>query len=291
MKTDKLVYLLLQFLPQSFFSLIGRDEAEAEDYEFKSVELKETSFRIDGVFLPKNKTDITYFVEAQFQLDEDFYARFFAEIFLYLKQYRVKKWRAVAIYPSRSVEQCALDGYEELLETGLVLRVYLDELPSLDTVSKNVGLFKLLVASETKAPTIAKTLMQNATLIQVDLIEQIVSYKFPKLTREEVKSMLGIQEELLKDTQFYKDIYNEARKEIYEQAKKEGMKEGIKEGMKEGIKEGMKEGMKEGFAKGIEKGAVEGKLSTVPIFRKLGLSDEAIAEALNLPLDSIKSVR
>ncbi|MFN3345760.1 MAG: Rpn family recombination-promoting nuclease/putative transposase, partial [Chloroherpetonaceae bacterium] len=238
MKTDKLVYLLLQFAPESFFSLIGRAESEAEDYEFKSIELKETSFRLDGVFTPRNKTDITYFVEAQFQLDEDFYARFFAEIFLYLKQYRAKKWRAVAIYPSRSVEQRSFDGYAELLETGLVFRVYLDELPSLDTVSKNVGLFKLLVAPEKQAPSIAKMLVQDATLTQVNLIEQIVSYKFPKLTREEVKSMLGIQEELLKDTQFYKDIYNEARKEIYEQAKKEGMKEGMKEGFAKGIGKG-----------------------------------------------------
>jgi predicted transposase YdaD len=141
---------------------------------------------------------------------------FLLKFFLYLKQYRVKKWRAVAIYPSRSVEQRTLEGYSELLETGLVLRVYLDELPELESVSKNVGLFKLLIAPEPNAPHIAKSLMQNATLTQVDLIEQIISYKFSKLTREEVKAMLKIQEELLKDTQFYKDIYNEAREKIYE---------------------------------------------------------------------------
>ncbi|MFQ3608042.1 MAG: Rpn family recombination-promoting nuclease/putative transposase, partial [Chloroherpetonaceae bacterium] len=285
MKTDKLVYLLLQLAPQSFFSLIGRDETEAEHYDFKSVELKETSFRLDGVFVPKNQADFTYFVEAQFQPDEDFYARFFAEVFLYLKQYRVKKWRAVAIYPSRSVEQRSIEGYDELLETGLVLRVYLDELPEQESVSKNVGLFKLLVAPEAKAPSIAKRLIQNATLKQVDLIEQIVSYKFSKLTREEVKAMLGIQEELLKETQFYKDIYNDIynqlRKEIYDLAQKEGLKEGREQGLKKGFEKGIVEGRLEG--------EIQGKLSAVPNLRKLGLSDEAIAEALNLSLELVKN--
>lgn len=263
MKTDKLIYLLLQLAPQSFFSLIGRAEADADRYEFKSVELKETSFRLDGVFSPKDEDDVTYFVEAQFQQDEQFYARFFAEIFLYLKQFRVKKWRAVAIYPSRSVEQRALDGYAELLETGLVLRVYLDELPSLEAVSKSVGLFKLLVSSETKAPSVAKALIRNATLKEIDLIEQIVVYKFSKLTREEVKAMLGIQKELLKDTQFYKDIFQE----------------------------GLQEGELKGELKGKLEGKLEGKLATVPILRELGLSDETIAEKLNVPLEAVKNVR
>jgi predicted transposase YdaD len=45
-----------------------------------------SAFRIDGVFLP-NITDPSipiYFCEVQFQDDQNFYGRFFAEIFLYL---------------------------------------------------------------------------------------------------------------------------------------------------------------------------------------------------------------
>lgn len=98
MRTDKLAYLWLQEVPEGFFALIGRDKADAQRYDFKSVELKETAFRIDGVFAPKAADDATYFIETQFQPDEAFYARFFAEIFLYLKQFQVNRWRAVALF-------------------------------------------------------------------------------------------------------------------------------------------------------------------------------------------------
>jgi predicted transposase YdaD len=49
MRTDKLAYLWLQEVPQGFFKLIGRDARDAEKYAFKSVELKETAFRLDGL--------------------------------------------------------------------------------------------------------------------------------------------------------------------------------------------------------------------------------------------------
>jgi predicted transposase/invertase (TIGR01784 family) len=84
MLTDKLFYYLLQNLPQAFFQLIGRNPDDAARYTFESPEIKELSFRIDGVFIPKNPDDLTYFVEIQFQPDEMFYTRFFGETFLYL---------------------------------------------------------------------------------------------------------------------------------------------------------------------------------------------------------------
>ncbi len=43
---------------------------------------------------------------------------------------------------------------------------------------------------------------------------------------------------------------------------------------------------KEVFAKGRQ----EGKLSTVPLLRELGLSDELIAEKLKLPLSDVQRV-
>ncbi|MFQ3608484.1 MAG: DUF2887 domain-containing protein [Chloroherpetonaceae bacterium] len=127
MRTDKLIYLLLQLLPQAFFKLMGRKPSDSLHYQFKSIELKETAFRIDGVFVP-NSDDVTYFVEAQFQTDEHFYARFFAEIFLYLKQYPTAKWQAVVMYPSRSAEQKEIEPYAgfacaETGETDIFRRV------------------------------------------------------------------------------------------------------------------------------------------------------------------------
>ena len=212
MHTDKLIYLLLQLLPQGFFSLIGRNPDDASRYDFKSVELKETAFRIDGVFIPKHDDDDTYFVETQFQLDEHFYARFFAEIFLYLKQYRVEQWRAVVIYPSRSVEPKRVKAYDELLESKRVVRVYLDELAESEETA--VELFKLLIASEKTASEQAQKIAQKASVVELDLLEQILSYKFRTLTREEIRKMLKIQEELgLKETAFYKEAFEEGKQE------------------------------------------------------------------------------
>ncbi|MFQ3608140.1 MAG: Rpn family recombination-promoting nuclease/putative transposase [Chloroherpetonaceae bacterium] len=259
MHTDKLIYLLLQLLPQGFFRLIGRNPDDASRYQFKSVELKETAFRIDGVFIPNSPDDVTYFVEAQFQPDEHFYARLFAEIFLYLKQYPTVKWTAVVIYPSRSAEQKAIEPYAELLALKRVKRIYLDELPQSKLKFKAVALYELLIAREEEAGERARRIAENASVVELDLIEQILSYKFRTLTREEIKKMLKIQEELgLKETAFYREAFEE--------------------------------GEAQGILKGKLEGKLEGKLATVPLLRELGLSDEVIAEKLQVPLSDVQRV-
>ncbi len=268
MRTDKLVYLLLQLAPQGFFALIGRNPDDASRYEFKSVELKETAFRIDGVFVPKSDDDFIYFIEAQFQPDETFYARFFAEIFLFLKQYPAKKWNAIALYPSRNVEQKNLEGFDDLLELPRVKRVYLDELPESEKVA--TGLFKLLVEPERTAGEAARKMASRANKAELDLIEQILTYKFRTLTRKEIREMLKIQEELLKDTAFYREAFEE--------------------GKVEGRQEGEAKGRQEGEAKGRQEGERGAKLAMIPLLRELGLSDEKIAERLNLAPADVQSV-
>ncbi len=107
MQTDKIFYSLLQAFPSIFFAIIGDTTANVNAYQFVSVELKETAFRIDGVFIPTSETtnQPLYFVEVQFQLDANFYRRFFGEIFLYLRQNEsVNFWGAVVIYPQRSLD-------------------------------------------------------------------------------------------------------------------------------------------------------------------------------------------
>jgi predicted transposase/invertase (TIGR01784 family) len=45
------------------------------------------------------------FLEVQFQPDATFYARWFAEIYLYLYRRQVRgEWRAVVLYPRRGAE-------------------------------------------------------------------------------------------------------------------------------------------------------------------------------------------
>jgi predicted transposase/invertase (TIGR01784 family) len=265
MRTDKLVYLVLQLAPNSFFALIGRNPDDASRYSFQYVELKETAFRLDGVFVPTDDADFTYFVEAQFQTDKQFYARFFAEIFLYLKQYPVKRWKAAVIYPSKSVEQKSAENYRDLLELDRITRVYLDELP--ERGMRSVGLFKLLIEPEQTAGERARELALGANAVELDIIEQILTYKFRNLKRAEIRKMLKIQEELLKDTAFYREAFEEGREE------------------------GREKGKAEGEAQGVFKGERAAKLSTVPLLRRLGLTDEQISLELNLPLADVQNVK
>ncbi|MFQ3608141.1 MAG: hypothetical protein SNJ55_05855 [Chloroherpetonaceae bacterium] len=51
-----------------------------------------------------------------------------------------------------------------------------------------------------------------------------------------------------------------------------------------------REAFEEGEAQGILKGKLEGKLATVPLLRELGLSDEVIAEKLQVPLSDVQRV-
>ena len=67
MKTDSIFYCLFQTFPSAFFELINLQSSEANAYNFASVELKQTAFRIDGVFLSVADTNShpIYFVEVK----------------------------------------------------------------------------------------------------------------------------------------------------------------------------------------------------------------------------------
>lgn len=78
MKTDAIFYQLFQTLPDLFFELTGIEYSES--YQFQAVELKQTAFRLDGIFVPQDVDLPLIFVEVQFQKDATFYGRFFSEI-------------------------------------------------------------------------------------------------------------------------------------------------------------------------------------------------------------------
>ena len=87
MKTDSIFYRLFQEFPSIFFELIGNSPEVANVYQFASVEIKQTAFRIDGVFLPtQGDENPIYFAEVQFQPDSEIYSRLIAEVSLYLRQ-------------------------------------------------------------------------------------------------------------------------------------------------------------------------------------------------------------
>jgi predicted transposase/invertase (TIGR01784 family) len=256
-KTDSLFYRIFQTLPGSFFSLIGQSPEQAEGYQFRSVEIKQTAFRIDGIFLPSRPPQPVYFAEVQFQEDPQFYARFFSEIFLYLRQYpEPNDWRAVVIFPNRNVEPDDSSHYRALLNCNQVERIYLDEIDEEGT-SMSLGILKLVVEPEATAAEKARRLLEQVRSEpreairkdMIELIETVVSYKFASMSKEEIEAMLTITDSEFKQSRFYKSIEQEIEQAC----------------------------------------VVKGKLETVPEFLKLGLSLEQIAQALHLSIEEIEA--
>jgi predicted transposase/invertase (TIGR01784 family) len=89
-KTDSIFFRIFQTYLGILFELLGAPSELGDCYEFQSVEVKQTAFRIDGVFVPRpDAPDQTVILaEVQFQSDEYLYDRMFAEIGLYLVQHR-----------------------------------------------------------------------------------------------------------------------------------------------------------------------------------------------------------
>lgn len=147
MKTDSIFYRLFQELPSIFFELIGNPPETANSYQFSSVEIKQTAFRIDGVFLPtQDEQSLIYFVEVQFQPDSDIYLRLLSEIFLYLRQNkRQNSWRGVVIYPSRNIDIGERQDCYEFFNSDRITIIYLDELGEMASLPIGIATIKLII--------------------------------------------------------------------------------------------------------------------------------------------------
>lgn len=224
MKTDSIFYKIFQTSPGIFFELIGLSKQLGQSYEFRSVELKQTAFRIDGVFLPRHDAfeQTVWFVEVQFQKDVEFYYRFFAELFLFLRQNpQTVDWRAVVIFPDRSAEPEQIHLFRTLLDSSQVQCVYLDDFESSSGDSLGIGLMQLILAESDRAFELAKRLIPISSVEErsnlenrgiIDLIETIMVYKFPQLSREAIERMFGLSE--LKQTRVYQEALQEGESKI-----------------------------------------------------------------------------
>lgn len=249
MKTDSIFYRLFKELPSIFFELIGDSPQIADDYQFSSVEIKQTAFRIDGVFLPvQGEENPIYFVEVQFQTDEEIYLRLFSEVSLYLRQNKPRNpWRAIVIYPSRSTDTADINHYSEFFQSGRVNIIYLDELGETSSLPVGIATIKLIIEDENTAIVVARDLIartqqqinnQPQQRQLLELIETILVYKFPRMNRKEIEKMFGLSD--LKQTRVYQE------------------------------------------------GKEEGRIESIPRLLKLGLSVEQIAQGLDLDLEQVR---
>ena len=224
MKTDSIFYQIFLNYPRSFFDLIRESGTQENNYKFSSIEVKQLSFRLDGLFLPteKNSDLPLYLVEVQFQPDENLYYRLFSEFFLFLRQYKPPHpWQMVVIYPTRKVEREQTIHFGDFLKLPSVTRIYLDELGESTKNSLGIGLINLVVESEEKSVPQAKELIKKAQnqlsdegtkRELIDLIESIIVYKFPQKTREEIESMFELAD--LKKTKVYQEALAEGEAKL-----------------------------------------------------------------------------
>ena len=281
MKTDTIFYRLFQSFPSIFFELINQPPEDANAYQFLSVEVKQLSFRIDGVFLPANDTPSLpiYFVEVQFQPDSKFYSRFFTEIFLYLDKTQLKNnWGGVVVYPTRSINTGETERYIELLNPQRVRRIYLDELGSTPQPSIGIGTVQLVVEPEETAGTKAKALIEQARLEITDeatkeeliqLIERIIFYKFPQKSREEIAQMLGLGD--FKQTRVYQETAEEVKSEAVPRFLALGLSV-------------------EQIAQGLDLEVEQVRQAAVSHLLTSGLSVEQVAETLSLDIDLVRQI-
>ena len=238
MVTDPLFFKLFEADPATFFSMMGLSPtaaaAKAKAYRFHAIEVKETSHRMDGVFIPNDPRGVLHFVEVLFYKDRRAYVDILAKTFAFLK---LKKnnpnqpAKAVVVFEKRSLAPKRIGIYKKMIALGFLELYFLDELPETADAPLGISILRLIVKSRQEAPAAARELIERATteigdeaarVNLVQLIETAVIYKLPTLTREEVQEMLGIR-----DVRQLR-IYQDAMKEGAEEADREHLKEKLR---------------------------------------------------------------
>jgi len=222
MQTDHIFYDLFQTAPEILVGLISTQTDQV--YKFRSVEVKQTAFRIDGVLTPavENASNPVILVEVQFQKDKAFYRRFFAEIFLFLRRNpKVDYWQAVVIFEKRSREPVDKLAFQVLLNSPQMHRIYLEDFESVSPNSVGSAIFQLIVSDSELAIERARAVIatvkaqpsetESSKSQILGLIETIIVYKFPDLERKVLAAMIGSVE--MRQTRVFQDALKEGRKE------------------------------------------------------------------------------
>jgi predicted transposase/invertase (TIGR01784 family) len=220
-RRDSIYYKIFQRFPELLFELVDEPPEQTQNYRFESIEVKETAFRIDGVFLPPESATprIIFFAEVQFQKDETLYHRFFTESMMYLNQNQGQydDWYCVVIFPSRSLEPTDKKTHRIFLNSDQVQRIYLKELGTPEQQPIGINLMQLTIASKKAMAEQARLLIERVQLEEtgtlpknevIDIITTIAVYKFSSLSREEVEAMLGLN---IEETRIYQDLERQTK--------------------------------------------------------------------------------
>ena len=263
MKTDKLFYRIFLNQPGLLAELLPGIPPDCQ-FDYSAPVIKEQEFRHDGILTPVgNDPNLPIvFLEAQMQPDTNFYGRYFAEIYLYLKQYKIiRPWRGLLILKSRRHDLGSEIPYQFQLDNQ-VQRLYLQDLLHQNRLSPNLALLQLIILPKTKTVQAAQNLLESSKSQpefrqKLDLVEAILVNKFPNLSLEEILKMLDLKTADITQTRFYRDVFQL----------------GIQEGRQEGIQKGEQEG--------------EAKLIIRQLKRRFGVitpNQETQIRALSVPI-------
>jgi len=151
------------------------------------------------------------------------------------------------------VESVKTARYGELINSGRILRFYLEELR--EGESLGISMLQLIIAPTARAIEQGKQLIprireelpklkQQQELLE--LIETILVYKLPQVSRKEIEAMFSLSD--LKQTKVYQEALEEGR----------------------------------------EEGELAAKLASIPRLFALGLNFEQIAQALELEIEQVR---
>jgi predicted transposase/invertase (TIGR01784 family) len=228
MKTDKLFYRIFLNQPGLLAELLPGIPPDCQ-FDYSAPVIKEQEFRHDGILTPvENDPNLPIvFLEAQMQPDTDFYGRYFAEIYLYLKQYKIiRPWRGLLIIKSRRHDLGSEIPYQYQLDNQ-VQRLYLQDLLHQNNLSPNLALLQLIILPKTKTVQAAQNLLKSSKSQaefsqKLDLVEAILVNKFPNLSLEEILKMLDLKTADITQTRFYRDVFQLGRQEGEQKGRQEG---------------------------------------------------------------------
>src|SRR5262249_30065282 len=154
------------------------------------------------------------------------FADLLVKAYTYLKQHDSgQAFRGVVLFAKRSMQPKELAPYQSLLDAGQVICFYLDEMPEAANAPLGLSILYLLRQAEETAPKQARDLIARAkqeiddAALRTDLIrliETVIIYKLPRLSREEIQAMLEVHD--IRETK------------VFQEAKEEGVQEGMEKG-------------------------------------------------------------
>jgi len=253
MKTDSLFYELFKAHPASLFELAGL-EADGE-YIFESITVKSTEKRMDGFFRRSDGSGQDIFLEIQGYDDNAIYWRLFREISTHYEQTKsTQPFLAIILFIDKKYDpdNCQITG---LKHPSRLIRLYLpDCLKAIGDKASPITVLKpLTFRHKKKLPQAVPkwkneidslNLPESTEKLLIDLLENAIISRFPKMTFEEIQKMIH---------------YTPIEKTVVGQ-------ELIQMGMNEGILKGLEKGRIEGRTEGFEKGEIIGKIHATQRF-------------------------